>query len=206
MNRRKYPGCTAMTQFPVCVLIITFVFLGCSKKTGDTEGNTILLPDLGISIQIPEGLETVPPEQIQKLQKDAVGYPPILPFADVPCYQFVNPSTRIAAVISRLNFVDPDTAQRDPVDIMEEYRKNLEIYYKTDTIAANEFILGDYRIMSMNFLYEPGEEFIYLTKVLYHRYPQYFFMIDLYINKEGVNPEDAKKFEDMFLSIQTVNQ
>jgi hypothetical protein len=114
----------------------------------------------------------------------AAGFPPILPLTDLPCHQFVNPAAGTTLLVSRLNPVDQDAARLDPAALMKEYRKNLAAYYKIDSIAANEFILGDFRRMVMNFLYEPGEQAVYITKVLYHRYSQQYFMIDLYINRE----------------------
>lgn len=193
-----------MTKIFTFFLAAFFVFSGCSKKTADSGGGLVPLPGLGISIQVPEGMETIP-EKLQELQEAAAGFTPILPFADFPAYYFANPATRTTLLLSRMDFVDPNAAQLDPAAIMEQYRQNLEAYYQTDSIAANEVVQGYFRLMVMNFLYEPGEKPLYLTKVLYHRYPQRYFMLDLFI--PGAAPPDqetARQLEEMFLSIQTL--
>jgi hypothetical protein len=183
-----------------------FVFSGCSKKTGDSGGGFVPLPDLGISLQVPRGMETVP-EKLQELQEAAAGFPPVPPFADFPVYYAANTVTRTALLVSRMDFADPGAGQLDPAAVMEQYRKNLEAYYQTDAITANETVQGDFRLMIMRFLYEPGEEPLYLTKVLYHRYPQRYFMIDLFITGDSpLNQEETQQLDQMFLSIQTINQ
>jgi hypothetical protein len=193
-----------MAKVLAVFLAAFFVFSGCSKKPAEPDGGAVQLPDLGISIDLPEGLEPAAPEQLQELQATTAGLPPILPFADLPRYQFNNPAAGMALLASQLTIVDPEAEKLDPVTLMEEYRKNLAAYYKTGPIAANELIRGDFRIMSMNFLYEPGDKTVYVTKVLYHRYPQHYFMIDLFIHGEGARPEDIKKFDDALLSIQAL--
>jgi hypothetical protein len=193
-----------MAKVPLFFLAASFVFFGCSKKPGDSGGGFVPLPDLGIGIQVPEGMETVP-EKLKELQEAAASFPPILPFVDFPAYYFANTATRTTLLISRMDFADPDTARLDPAAVMEQYRKNLEAYYQADAITANEMVRGDFRLMIMNFLYEPGEEPLYLVKVLYHRYPQRYFLLDLYIT--GDTPptrEEAQQLENMFLSVQTM--
>jgi hypothetical protein len=183
-------------------LAALFVFSGCSKKTGDSGG--VPLPELGISIQLPEGMEEAAPEQLKELQEAAAGFPPILPFADFPARYFVNAPARTTLLVSRLDFAEPGAEGLDPVTVMDQYRENLEVYYGTDIIAANEVVRGDFRLMVMNFLYTPGEEPVYLTKVLYYRYPRNYFMMELFINGKAPDQEDAKKLEDMFLSVKAI--
>jgi hypothetical protein len=184
---------------------VFFVFFGCSKKTGDSGAVAVPLPGLGISIYVPEGMEAAAPAQMQELQAAMADIPPILPFADIPCYQFSNPTSGTALLVSQLSLVDPAAEKLDPVTLMEEYRKHLEKYYQTDAIAANEMVRGDFRLMIMNFLYEPGN--MYITKVLYHRYPQQYFMVDLFIPGDTTpKQEEAQQLENLFLSVQPIKE
>jgi hypothetical protein len=58
----------------------------------------------------------------------------------------------------------------------------------------------------MNFLYEPpGQEVSSITKALYYRYPQDYFMLELFINGTGANPQTVKSLERIFLPVQAID-
>jgi hypothetical protein len=154
---------------------------------------------------IPQGMEAVSPEQLKHLQDSSAEFPPILPFADFPCYQFFDPQSEAVMVLSKIEFVDPDAARGNPVEIMDEYKKNLERSYGLESITANELVQGDFRLLSMSMLYEPGDKPLYLAKVLYHRFPQQYFMIELFLNAETTKVDEAKKYEEMFQSVQALD-
>jgi hypothetical protein len=150
---------------------------------------------------LPGGMEAVGPEDLQALQTRAAEYPPIPPFRDYPSYQFIDPALQTALTVSELNFENQADASRDPVDLMEEYRKNLEIYYQVDSIAARELIQGKFRILIMNFLYEVEGEDFYLIKVLYYHFPRLYFMLDLFLYDEKISQELVRSYEEMLQSV-----
>jgi hypothetical protein len=183
-------------------LVPWVILVSCSKKAVPEKGTN--LPDLEISLEIPPGMEAAPEDALKQLQAASAEYPPILPFRDFPCYEFHNPVSGSTLSVSRLTFADPETAERDPISIMEEYRKSLESYYGVDNIAVNEFIGGDHKLTVMNFVYVPGGETIYLTKVLYYKYPQRYILLDIYYDIEKISQEEAEAFEAMLQSIKTL--
>jgi hypothetical protein len=185
----------------VPALVLLLALVSCASKKEETVKNNTPLPDLGISVMLPEGMEAIAPEDLQTIQARAAEYPPILPFRDYPCYQFVDPASKVALVVSELNFENHADASRDPVDLMEEYRKNLEVYYQVDSIAARELIQGKFRILVMNFLYETEGNRFYLIKVLYYHFPQFYFMFDLFLNGENISQELAQDYEKIFQSV-----
>jgi hypothetical protein len=185
----------------VPALVLLLALVSCAPKKEEGVKNNTPLPDLGTSVMLPEGMEAVGPEDLQAIQARAAEYPPIPPFRDYPCYQFIDPASQAALTVSELNFENQADASRDPVDLMEEYRKNLEIYYQVDSIAARELIQGKFRMLIMNFLYEVEGENFYLIKVLYYRFPQLYFMFDLFLYDEKISQELVQDYEKMFQSV-----
>jgi hypothetical protein len=184
---------------PAFVLLLALV--SCVPKKEEVVKNNTLLPDLGISVMLPEGMEAIAPEDLQAVQTHAAEYPPVLPFRDYPCYQFIDPSTKATLIVSELSFENQADSSRDAVDLMEEYRKNLEIYYQVDSIAARELIQGKFRILVMNFLYEVEGDQFYLIKVLYYHFPQFYFMFDLFLGDEKISQELVQNYEKIFQSV-----
>jgi hypothetical protein len=195
-----------MTKFYAVFLISILVFSACAKKQSEPAKNNTQLPDLEISINIPEGMEPVSPELLKEQQDASVDFPPIPPFTDFPCYQFVNSAASAVITFSDLTFTNSATSLLDPVTIMEDYRESLRLYYGVDSIAADEIISGGYKIMIMNFQYEPAGESVFLTKALYYRYPQHYFLIDFYFDAEKISPETLQDFDKMFQSITTIGR
>jgi hypothetical protein len=183
------------------------LLFACAKPASGPPEGYISLPDLGITMVIPPGMEAAGPEQLKRLQDSSAEFPPVLPFADFPCYQFFDPDSGAVMVLSRMDFVDPAATAGNPVEIMDEYRKNLEQYYGVDSIAANELVQGDFRLLSMNLLYEPEgrDKSLYLTRVLYHRFPQRYFMIELFLDPENTGPDEAQKYGEMILSVEAAD-
>jgi hypothetical protein len=177
------------------------VLVSCSPKPSPEIG--MGLPELEIRIEIPAGMEAVPEDTLKQLQAASARYQPILPFRDFPCYEFHNPVSGSTLTISQLSFIDPEMAERDPISIMEEYHKSLESYYQVDNITANELVIGDYKLAVMNFVYIPGGETVYLTKVLYYKYPQRYILLDLYYDIEKISKEEVKSFEAMLQSVKS---
>jgi hypothetical protein len=188
------------------LILAMLAFTGCSKKTEEPALPLTQLPDLEITLQVFPEMEAVSPETLQQVQAASVEYPPISPFVDFPCYMFHNPATSTSLTISKLTFIDPETARLDPVSVIEEYQKNIASYYEVDSLAVRELIKNDYKLVIMNFLFIPGGETIYLTKVLYYRYPQSYFVLDVYYDSEKTNTEELKNIETMLLSVQTLRE
>jgi hypothetical protein len=194
-----------MTRLYTVFFISILVFSACSKRQSEPAKNNTQLPDLEISIDIPEGMEPVSPEQLKEQQDASADYPPIPPFTDFPCYQYVNAAASAGITFSKLTFTNFATAQLSPVAIMDDYRESLRLYYGVDTIAADELFIGDYKIVVMRFQYEPAGETVYLIKALYYRYPQHYFLIDLIFDSEKVSSETLQEFEEMLQSIKTID-
>jgi hypothetical protein len=182
-------------------LVFLLALVSCVPKKEEAVKNNTPLPDLGISIMLPGGMEAIGAEDLEAVQARAAEYPLIPPFRDYPCYQFTDPASKASLIVSELNFENQADASRDPVDLMEEYRKNLEIYYQVDFIAARELIQGKFRMLIMNFLYEAGDDRFYLVKVLYYRFPQLYFMFDLFLGDEKAGEELVRGYERIFQSV-----
>ncbi|MDR1277122.1 MAG: hypothetical protein LBK02_00055 [Treponema sp.] len=188
--------------FVLRISVLLLVCSACTRPDPEPRKNFTPFPDLEIGMKIPSGMEAASPAQLRELRDLAAEFPPILPFADFPCYQFLDPGSGATMIISRMNQVNPDRDQDDPAKLMYEYRENLARYYRVDSVTAHEAVQGEFRFLAMNLLYEPGDKSLYIIKVLYHRYPRQYFMIELFLDTETVNPEMLKIYEEMFQSIQ----
>jgi hypothetical protein len=178
---------------------LLFLF-ACAKP--DPGAGLTPLPELGIQLRIPDGMIPVDAEQMKQLQDSAGEYIPVMPFADFPCYQYYNPASLATVVFSRMDFIDPETAQENPAEIAETYRKNLETYYGVDSIAASEYILDDFSLLSMTLLYEPEGTSLYIIKVLYREFPHRYFMLELFLDGKTANADEIKTYEEMFASVK----
>ncbi|MDR2185527.1 MAG: hypothetical protein LBO80_07685 [Treponema sp.] len=188
----------------VFILLFTLpVLAGCVKKAAE---NNTPLPELGISVQLPPGMEAVSAEDLQQAQDASAEFPPVEPFADFPVREFHDPSINAVLIISKLSFTGPESAGLDAVSVMENYRANLAAYYGVDLIAANELIQGDFKLTIMPMVFEPEGAALSLTKVLYYAYPQRYFVFDLYFNSgtNTISPEKAGEFEKLFLSVKNL--
>ena len=188
------------------LLVSAFIILtGCAEKPSPVPAVSLLeLSDLSIAIRLPPGLESISAEDMAQIQKAAADFSPIPPFTDYPCYEFVNPHTGSALVISKLNFIKVETSEQGPVSVVDEYINSLEIYYQADSIAVNETIKDDYKLSIMNFLYEPQGETAYLTKVVYYRFPHHYILFDFYYDSQKITAEEIQGFEEMLLSLQSL--
>jgi hypothetical protein len=186
----------------VPALVLLLALVSCAPKKEEAAKNNTPLPDLGISIMLPEGMEAIGAEDLRSARARAAEYPPIPPFRDYPCYQFIDPASKASLVVSELDFENQADASRNPVELMEEYRKNLEIYYEVDSIAARELVQGKFRILIMNFLYEVEGEDFYLIKVLYYHFPRLYFMFDLFLYDEKISEELVRNYEKMLQSVK----
>ncbi|MDR1375043.1 MAG: hypothetical protein LBJ24_08740 [Treponema sp.] len=173
---------------------------GCTKKAAE---NNTPLPELGISIQLPPGMEAVSAEDLRQTQAASAEFPVVEPFTDFPVGEFHDPATNAVLVISKLHFTGSADAALDPVSVMESYRTNMAAYYGVDAIAASELIQGDFKLTIMPMVFEQ-EAVLSLTKVLYYTYPQRYFVFDLYFDGNTINPEKAQEFEKLFLSVKSL--
>jgi hypothetical protein len=187
------------------LLPLLCVFSSCAKKP-EAEPGRVEIPELGISIVIPDTLQSITAEQLAQLQEAAAGFPPIPPFSDYPVREFVNPAVSAVLAISQLNFTGPQTEDQGPADIRDAYLENLKVYYQIDSIASQDLVKDDFQLTVMNMIYAPeGQKEIGMTKVLYYYYPQHYFLIDLFTDPEKVTAEDAESYQSMLMSVKKLN-
>jgi hypothetical protein len=186
------------------LLIVLPALAACVKKPKPVENNTPL-PELGIRIQLPPGMEAAAVEDLRQAQAAAAEFPPVEPFADIPIAEFHDPAVNAALIISELHFTNPESAALDTVSVIETYRANLAGYYGVETVAAHDLIQGNFKLTIMPMVFEPEGGVLSLTKVLYYAYPQRYFVFDLYFNNT-ISPEKAGEFEKIFLSVKNLEQ
>ncbi|MDR2305109.1 MAG: hypothetical protein LBE10_11035 [Treponema sp.] len=184
------------------LLPLLFVLFSCDKKP-EAETGRIEIPELGISIVIPDTMQSITAEQLAQLQEEAAGFPPIPPFSDYPVREFIDPAANAVLVVSQLNFTGLQTEAQGPVDIRDTYLENLKVYYQLDSIVTQDLVKDDFQLTVMNMIYAPeGQEEIGMTKVLYYYYPRHYFLIDLFTDPGKVTTEDAESYRNMLMSVK----
>jgi hypothetical protein len=184
---------------------LLFVLFSCAKKP-EAETGRVEIPELGISIVIPDTMQSIAAEQLARLQEEAAGFPPIPPFSDYPVREFVNPATNAVLAISQLNFTGLQTEDQGPADIRDTYLENLRVYYQLDSIVSQDLVKDDFQLTVMNMIYAPeGQKEIGMTKVLYYYYPRHYFLIDLFTDPQKVTAEDAESYQNMLMSVKKLS-
>ena len=81
------------------------------------------------------------------------------------------------------------------------YKKNLEEFFGSGEIQYEEINSGDITTILLAMAFQEGDEEISLFKGLSYKYPDQFFVIDLYVVNSKVAAGDAFGFQNVFNSL-----
>jgi hypothetical protein len=188
--------------FSLCVIALTACFLKNDGKA--TEETPVQFAKLGISLKIPKGFEALSPEDLQNAELLGATVVPVEPFVVLPRYGFWDTSGKSILVISELRFTEPDKVEVYPMSNLYEYQKNLETYFGAGEIKNEEKTGFNISFILMGMLFNEEGDDISLFKGICYKYPEQFFMIDLYIINAETAKEDALAYQNMFYSIDSL--
>jgi hypothetical protein len=77
----------------------------------------------------------------------------------------------------------------------------LEDYFGAGEISSEEIEGKEISVLLMAMIFDEGGEEYALIKGLCYKYPEHFFVIDLYAQQADVTLEDAQSYRNMFLSL-----
>jgi hypothetical protein len=196
------------------------LFPGCFlKKRNAADSGVTKLPQLGITLKLPENYQPLTSEQIKSVdmfgatEADVQEYLTDLvemlgataldvePFAVIPHYVYAEQSGKGILVVSELQFRENAEPEKYPMDNIYIYQKNLETYFASGEITTDEIGGKDVTTVLMVMMLEEDGDDIALLKGLSYVYPDRFFMMDLYAIKDQNTVSDASNYMNAFLSL-----
>jgi hypothetical protein len=185
-----------------CLLCIVMAGACSSKDKGESAEAPFKAASLGITLNIPKGFEPLSPEQLEEAGTAGLTLAPVEPFTVRPLYGFRDSSGKGLLIVSELQFMEPDKADTYPMDNLYRYQKNLEAFFNAgEEISSEEQNSGDISLILLGMVFDEGGNDISLFKGLCYKYPEQFFMIDLYAINAHTTPEDALAYQNMFYSM-----
>ncbi|MDR2159166.1 MAG: hypothetical protein LBP23_03755 [Treponema sp.] len=185
-----------MTKHLFLFIVCTLLCSAC--RAGLPEGKEISLPELGISITIPEAFSEAGAEELTSVQVNNAAAEPLKPFQDHPYTLFRGPNGE-SLLISKLTLLDPSFAWTSPEHSLYEYHRSLENHYNT-TIPAEDAVNDRYSTVLLRLSFVTGQGTFSLDRGLYHYGDGRYLMVDLYSNKEALSEAEKKVYDRIFRS------
>ena len=183
------------------LLISLTIFSGCPVKKNKGISGSIQLSKMGITLKIPENFQSLPKERLDNIQTLGATVIEADPFTVIPQYAWADSEGGSVLVISELQFNKDAVSEKYPLDNIYIYKKNLEILFASGEIASEEITGSGITTVLLAMLFNEGDEDISLFKGLGYKFPEQFFMIDLYVVNQKVSAGDAFGFQDIFNSL-----
>jgi hypothetical protein len=178
--------------------ICAILCAACSPKKTAADSGRVKLPQFGVSLQMPQGFKPVPQERLRNMETPAALAAE--PFTAIAHSCYADSSGRGIIIISELRFNEGFTPEKYPLDNLYLYQKNLEALLGAGEITYEE-TGGDITTVLMGMTFTEGENEVSLFKGLCYKYPDVFFMIDLYVMNAKITKEDALVFQHLFNAI-----
>jgi hypothetical protein len=186
----------------VCVLCACLIFFsGCFLRKNPADSGVTKLPQLGITLKLPENYQPLPAEQLEIAGTLGATILDVEPFAVIPRYAYAESSGKGILVVSQLQFRAGYEPEKYPMDNIYIYQKNLETYLASGEVRGDEIDGKDVTTVLMAMMLEEDGDDIALIKGLSYVYPDRFFMIDLYAIKNKNSIDDASNYMNTFLSL-----
>jgi hypothetical protein len=182
-----------------CVLLLG----SCAKKkeTVEKTDNQLKLPRFGVSFTLPDGFVPLTGEELSQIEQSPATSLQVEPFTVSLLQGFKEQNGKATLTISALEFSSPAAKSDNPMSNIYEYQKSLEAYFGVEEISSEEIEGKEISILLMAMIFEEDGEDYALIKGLCYKYPEHFFVIDLYARQSLVTLQDAQNYRNMFLSL-----
>jgi len=187
----------------LCVLCACLALLsGCFlKKKEAADPGLTKLPNLGVSLKLPENYQPLSLEQLESVNMLGVTVLDVPPFTVVPQYAYAESSGKGIMVISQLQFRADAEPEKYPMDNIYIYQKNLETFFASGQINSDEINGNNVTTILMAMMLEEEGDDIALLKGLSFVYPDRYFMIDVYAVFDKNTAEDGSNYMNAFYSL-----
>jgi hypothetical protein len=154
-----------------------------------------------ISLKIPENFQSLSMEQLNNAGMPGATVIEAEPFIVIPQYAYAESSGKGILVISDLKFNEDAIPEQYPLDNVYIYKKNLETFFASGKIEYEEINGSNITTVLMAMAFQEEEDDISLFKGPSYKFPDQFFMIDLYVVNAKVSSADAVAFQNIFGSL-----
>jgi hypothetical protein len=192
---------------PQTLLLVSILALGaCAKPKkaqppGAAGSQWLGLSRLGVSLDIPGNFIALGAEELAGISANSLSALKVEPFAVSPIQGFSEKDGKATLIISVLEFTSSTARQPNPMSNIYTYQRNLEDFFKAGDISFEEIQGKEISLLLMAMSFGEGEEEVALFKGLCYKYPEVFFMIDLYVRPAAVTAEDVQNYRNMLLSL-----
>jgi hypothetical protein len=178
------------------------LFSGCFSKKNETDSNIENFPKLGVQIKMPENFSALPRDILAEVEKlGGATALDVEPFSVNPLHAYAENSGKGMIIVSELNFQDDFTPEKFAVNNLLIYKNNLENYFNSGEITAEEMGNDDITTVLLAMVFQENDDDIFLFKSLNYIYPNLFFMIDLYVIDKEISQSDVMGYINMFDSL-----
>ena len=183
-------------------LLCALALLGCFSGQRQESSSSAELPQLGIAVKLPENFSPLPRENLR--EAGSFSLIEADPFTPIPLYGYRESDGKGVLIISQLELTEGAEAEKYPLDTVFIYKKNIERYFGVEEIATEEISNQDITVVLLAMMFGEGEEAISLFKGLCFKYPDRYFMLDLYVVNALVTRDDAFRFQELFNSLSSL--
>jgi hypothetical protein len=186
----------------ICTLCVCLVlFSGCFLKKDKTVSDVEKFPKLGVQIKIPENFTVLPQDKLAEIGKlGGATALDVEPFSVNPLHAYAENSGKGVIIVSELNFRDI-SPENSAIDNLLLYKKNLEEYFDSGEINSEEMGNDDIRTVLLAMIFQEDGDDIFLFKSLNYKYPNLYFMVDLYVIDKEISMSDVMGYINMFDSL-----
>jgi hypothetical protein len=182
----------------VCLLL----FSGCFSKKNKPDPGIEKFPKLGVQIKMPENFSGLSRDMLAEIEKlGGATALDVEPFSVNPLHAYAENSGKGMIIVSELNFKDDFTPERFAINNLLIYKNNLENYFNSGEITAEEMGNNDIATVLLAMVFREDDEDIFLFKSLNYIYPNIYFMIDLYVIDREISRDDVLGFINIFDSV-----
>jgi hypothetical protein len=182
MDTKDHSAMKYLSPFVFCI----FFFAAC--RAGLPEGKEISLPELGITMTIPETFSEAETKELVFLQEKNAAAEPLKPFQDHPYALYHGPNEE-SLLISKLTLIDPSAAWTSPEHSLYEYHRSLEDHYNT-AIPAEDAVKDNYSIVLLRLSFPIEGITISLDRGLYYYGDGRYLMVDIYSSQSKTGDYD----------------
>jgi hypothetical protein len=182
-------------------LVCLLLFSGCFLKKKEADTGTVKISGLGVAFKLPENFQQLPKDKLSDMETLGTTALEVEPFTVTPLYAYAETSGKGILVVSELKFNEGSEPEKYPLDSVYIYKKNLEAHFGVEEISHEEINGKDITTVLLAMGFEDEDGGLSLFKGLGYKYPDSFFMIDLYLNNSKVTSKDAFGFQNIFNSL-----
>jgi hypothetical protein len=182
-------------------VLLLFSCVKRGESRGDPENPQVKLSRIGVRLDLPRNFTPIEEDALGGIAGNSLSTLQVAPFSVSPLSGFAEKDGKATLIISTLEFTETGARETNPMANIYTYQRNLEDFFGAGEISFEEIEGKELSLLIMAMSFGEGEDETVLFKGLCYKYPEHFFVLDLYVRQPEVSPEDAQGYRNMFLSL-----